>query len=184
MHNFQNSFNRINTDNRNQHRFERNQHRFERNNVINFNDKNYQRLDNYLSDNYVVEEDFFDICLDKIGKGLKYIGSKALEYLKKKYMIGKYSSNYKKRLTALNRAKPIYKDVVNLYRYILTDNIENKKIVYKYIMLCNKLNKILSVFSQELPMLNFKLPDNAITNFEEVSDYINMLNNRKRINHV
>lgn len=140
------------------------------------NSREYKLLDNYMSSYYIDnDDDFFDICLNKIGKGLKYIGSKSLEYIKKKYMVGKYSRNYKKRINDYKQGKIIYKECVNLYSLILTDNIINKEVTNKYVTLCNKLNKICYNFREELPYLDCRKPNNAITNFEEVENYVNML---------
>ncbi len=140
-------------------------------------------FDNYMYQNAYhikTEEDFFDKCLDYIGKWLKSIGNKGLEFLKRKYMIGKYSRNLRKKLQVYNKMKPIYSDIKILIEIIGSSKYD-KNIYNTFIRQCNKLNNMCYKFSDVLPQLNYFNPIDATHNYLSIQEYMQSFSGRDGI---
>ena len=140
-------------------------------------------FDNYMYQNakYVeTEDDFFDKCLDYLGKWLKSLGNKGLEFLKRKYMIGKYSRNLRKKLQVYNKMKPLYSDIKTLIK-IISSSEYDKNIYNTYIKYCNKLNNMCIKFSDVLPHLNYLNPSEAIHNYLKIQEYMQSFSGRNGI---
>lgn len=147
------------------------------------NNKYMVEFDEYMYDNaYQLESenDFLDTCLNKFGKALKYIGNKGLEFIKRKYMIGKYSRNLRKKLQVYNQMKPIYNDIVLLSKIIESENYD-KNIYNTYIKFCNRLNSYCRKFSDIFPKLNYYNPEDAVYNYFEIKKYMCAFSGRKGI---
>lgn len=149
-----------------------------------FKRKILSKIEEKLMFNYFSNDEFIDFLIDEGGKYLKILGNQLIEYLKKKYMIGSYSRNYKNRINSYKQGRNLYNTCVNLYYQILTDNTLNKGVVNSYVKNCNKLNMLCYNFKDEMPFLDYKNPEKAISNFEEIENYINMLTTRLSISKI
>ncbi len=150
---------------------------------MNEKDKALMRFDDYMSDNayYIYDDEtFLDKCLDYLGKWLKSIGNKGLEFLKQKYMIGKYSRNLRGKLSIYNKMKPIYQNLQTLASIIETE-IYDKQIYNTYIKQCNLLNSMCRKFKDVLPELDYFNPLNASNNYLTIKQYMNNFSGRNGI---
>lgn len=146
-------------------------------------DKALINFDNYMHNNaYYIESetDFFDKCLDYIGKWLKSIGSKGLEFLKRKYMIGKYSRNLRKKLVVYNKMKPIYNDIL-LMSEIIESGDYDLDTINLYIKQCKLLNNLCKKFQDVFPTLNYLNPQEAINNYQIIKNYMCCFSGRNGI---
>lgn len=142
------------------------------------------KIDNYLEYNISdikEESDFIDLLLDKFSELLKYIGKIGYEWLKKKYLIGKYSYELKGRLNAYKKMNNEYKNIESFLVVIDTGNYTDEE--YKlFVQHLKQLNKLCSTFKSIFPDLDYLNPLQAIYNYNTIKDYMYVLSGKYRFN--
>ena len=133
-----------------------------------------------ISKYYHNDDEFFYLLCDVGGSLLKHLSIELIDYLKRKFMIGKYSNNLKLKLQVYKKMTVLYNNTVILNDLIESKNYD-KKIYYLYIKNCKQLNNMCYEFNDVLPSLNYLNYTHALYNYECIKKYMLSFSGRNGI---
>lgn len=133
-----------------------------------------------VSKYYHTEDEFFYILCDVGGSLLKNLTIELIDYLKRKFMIGKYSNNLKSKLQVYKKMTILYNDTVT-YADLIESGEYDKKIYSLYVKSCKQLNNMCYEFNDVLPSLNYVNPHYALYNYECIKEYMQSFSGRNGI---